>query len=80
MSRTEPCVCGGTITAPDLASSAPAVLRHSRTKQHEAWRRSFLVKQCPGYESPCAVTIPAHQDLCRFCTRTRDLFVRSAVA
>lgn len=37
MTRTEPCACGGTITA-DPAAPGPAVLAHGRSPRHEAWR------------------------------------------
>lgn len=69
MIRTEPCVCGGSITADD-ADPGPAVLRHMRSKRHEAWRAREHFKPCPGVGSPCAVTIPVDRPLCQFCRRT----------
>lgn len=69
MIRTERCTCGGTITADD-ADPGPEVLRHMRTKRHEAWRRRAFFKPCPGVESPCAVSIPVERELCQFCRRT----------
>lgn len=36
--RTERCVCGGSITAPDLSVSAPYVEAHGRSFQHKDWR------------------------------------------
>ena len=36
--RHEPCLCGGFITAPSLAQSAPYVEAHGRTARHGAWR------------------------------------------
>lgn len=67
--RTEPCLCGGSITADD-ADPGPEVLRHMRTRRHADWRRRAYFKPCPGVGSPCAVTIPADRDLCQFCRRT----------
>lgn len=69
MIRTERCVCGGAITADDK-DPGPEVLRHMRTKRHEAWRAREHFKPCPGVGSPCAVTIPVDRDLCQFCRRT----------
>lgn len=36
--RTEPCVCGGSITAPSLDASGPYVEAHGRNTQHRLWR------------------------------------------
>ena len=36
--RTEPCICGGCITAPSLAASGPYVEAHNGTLLHRVWR------------------------------------------
>ena len=77
MTRTERCLCGGSITADD-ADPGPEVLRHMRTRQHRAWRERVHFKPCPGVASPCAVTIPSDRDLCQFCRRTAAFLAQQA--
>lgn len=36
--RTEPCACGGCITAPSLRQAAPYVEGHNATMLHQMWR------------------------------------------
>jgi len=46
--RTEPCVCGGTITAPDLSVAAPYIEGHNATPEHYAWRlRNGISRERP---------------------------------
>ena len=78
MTRVERCACGGEVRA-DPMDPTPGVERHNRTQQHRAWR-GVQTKQCPGYGSPCAVTIPVDRDLCYFCKGTRRLVERVAAA
>lgn len=73
--REEPCLCGGTIVA-DPADPSLAVLRHSRTAEHAAWRRRTLFVACRGVGSPCAVRIPWWRDRCSFCRRSAELVAR----
>lgn len=75
--RREPCACGGVIEA-DPADPGPAVLLHTTTLRHRRWRNDMETRTCPGYMSPCAVTIPADRDLCHFCKGTRRLVERRA--
>jgi hypothetical protein len=46
--RTEMCVCGTTITAPNLGTSAPYIEGHNATPSHYAWRlRNGLSRERP---------------------------------
>jgi len=72
------CACGGVIQA-DPADPTDAVAAHNRTWIHRRWRgEAPTTKPCDGYQSPCAVTIPADRDLCHYCRRTRELVERVA--
>ena len=72
------CACGGVIQA-DPADPTEAVAKHNRTWAHRRWRGEAVdTQRCPGYGSPCAVTIPADRELCHWCRRTRELVERYA--
>jgi hypothetical protein len=52
--RTEPCVCGTTITAPSLAVSAPYIEGHNATPEHYAWRlRAGISRERPTVVLSC---------------------------
>ena len=36
--RTEPCVCGGLVSAPSVFEAQPAILRHNMSLTHAVWR------------------------------------------
>lgn len=77
--QQEPCACGGIIRAHrDHIPEAVAI--HTTTAQHRAWRLGQTTKTCPGYGSPCVVTIPKDRDLCHFCRGTRRLLAERATA
>lgn len=44
---TMPCVCGGSITAPDIASSRPYVQAHGRSLTHLMWRYRMGLAESP---------------------------------
>ena len=68
--RTEPCACGGTITAPSLAVAAPYIEGHNSTPEHWAWRlRNDLSRERPTADR---ITI----DLSGDCARASAAAVR----
>lgn len=50
MTRTEPCVCGGCISAPadDWQAIANAVNLHNRSPEHQAWRIGWNLARHPN--------------------------------